>query len=142
MKRNIDQIIVHCAATPPDMDIGAKEIDHWHRGNGWLGIGYHYVIRRDGEVESGRSLERAGAHASGYNANTIGICLVGGVLRKNGKLIPENNFTPEQFEALATLIEQCREIAGKPLEVLGHRDLPGVVKACPSFDVREWLKNR
>ena len=64
---SIRYLVVHCAATPPEMDIGAKEIDLWHRQRGWSGIGYHFVIRRDGRVEAGRPLDRPGAHAQGFN---------------------------------------------------------------------------
>lgn len=137
--RHIDLIVVHCAATPPSMDIHAETIARWHRARGWFGIGYHYVITRGGKVETGRPLENPGAHASGYNARSIGICLVGGVSEADTK-VAENNFTPEQFEELAYLIETLAERFPKA-RVLGHRDLPGVAKACPSFDVVSWLKS-
>jgi N-acetyl-anhydromuramyl-L-alanine amidase AmpD len=132
-----DMIVIHCAATPPTMDIGAKEIRLWHtRDNGWRDIGYHSVIRRNGEIEKGRDYHYTGAHVAGHNHNSVGICMVGGVDSK-GK--PENNFTPEQWESLKreinwilTLFPSC--------SIIGHRDLdPG--KACPSFDVDEWMKN-
>ena len=89
--RKVNLLVIHCAATKPNMDIGRDEIDSWHKARGWSGIGYHYVIRRDGRIESGRPVEQAGAHASGYNANSIGICLVGGI-NHNGK--PEFQSTP------------------------------------------------
>lgn len=44
----IKKIIVHCAATPPSMDVGAAQIDAWHKERGWKGIGYHFVITRGG----------------------------------------------------------------------------------------------
>ena len=85
--RQIDHIIVHCSYTPPSMDIGAETIREWHtlpkpKGRGWSDIGYHWVIRRNGTVEAGRSEERAGAHAKGYNQDSIGICLIGGKSEK------------------------------------------------------------
>ena len=49
-------IIIHCSATKPSMDIGVKEINEWHLQRGWSGIGYHYVIRRNGDLETGRDL--------------------------------------------------------------------------------------
>jgi len=131
-------IIVHCSATPPAMDIGAAEIDRWHRERGWLGIGYHGVIRRDGKLESGRPLDRPGAHAKGYNYESIGVCLVGGV-DDHGQ--PENNFTPEQFAQLRIILDQLSQRFPNA-EILGHRDLPGVAKACPCFNVRAWLTGK
>lgn len=131
--RKIDGIIVHCAATKPNQDIGAKDIDRWHRQRGWLMIGYHYVIKRDGTVETGRPIEKAGAHVEGHNANTIGICMAGGI-NNEGKA--ENNFTEAQFASLAKLVKELK--AKYPTAfVKGHRDFTSK-KECPSFDVGSW----
>ena len=132
---NPEYAVVHCSATKPSMDIGVKEIDSWHRLKGWFSIGYHYVIRRDGTVEEGRDSNTPGAHARGYNHNSLGVCLIGGVDDK-GK--PENNFTVEQFQSLYLLLEKLTE-EHTLVTVLGHRDLPGVNKACPCFDVADFL---
>ncbi|TBE66388.1 N-acetylmuramoyl-L-alanine amidase [Rhizobium ruizarguesonis] len=128
-------LVVHCSATQPKMDIGAKEIRQWHREKGWIDIGYHFVIRRDGTVELGRPENVVGAHVENHNSNSIGICLVGGVDTK-GKA--ENNFTPAQF---ATLAIKLRELRSKypGVTVQGHRDFPGAKKDCPSFDTRKWI---
>jgi N-acetyl-anhydromuramyl-L-alanine amidase AmpD len=131
-------IVVHCSATPPDAKVDAREIDRWHRMKGWLMIGYHWVIKRDGTVEQGRKPDQPGAHAEGFNDKSIGICLAGGV---NAKGDPEDNFTWEQKSSLLSVIAGSRVLYPKA-EVLGHRDLPGVRKACPSFDVRAWLKEK
>lgn len=142
--RPIKRIIVHCAATPPSMDIGAEEIRRWHtdpkpEGRGWSDIGYHGVIRRDGMYEPGRPEYRSGAHARGHNADTLAVCLVGGVT-KAGR--PSNNFKPEQLMTLKHVILWWSAAYEIELEdVLGHRDLPGVAKACPSFDLRGWIRN-
>jgi N-acetylmuramoyl-L-alanine amidase len=132
--RSIDLIVVHCSATPQDMDIGAETIDRWHKERGWAGIGYHYVIRRNGRVENGRPLERAGAHAAGHNDASVGVCMVGGTDAEDRQKA-EANFAMSQYRALEELIFTLRGRFGS-LEVLGHRDLPGVRKACPCFDVR------
>lgn len=140
--RKINRIIVHCSATPADMDIGAPEIREWHvNGNGWDDIGYHYVIRRDGIIDGGRPLEIMGAHAGGHNEDSIGICLVGGV-DADDRRTAEFNYTREQMRALERVIETMMQRYGSALDVLGHRDLPGVSKACPCFDVRRWWYNR
>jgi len=135
--RQINYIAVHCSATQPSADVGVKEIRRWHvEGNHWRDIGYHFVIRRNGDLENGRPIEQAGAHVSGYNSNSIGVCLVGGV---DAKGRAEDNFTPEQWEALKALL--CRLHKRFPeAEIKGHRDFPKVKKDCPCFDVRAWLK--
>lgn len=132
-----DYIAVHCAATPPSFNGGRAEIDRWHRAKGWLMIGYHFVIRRDGKVEIGRPVEAIGAHVEGYNSVSVGICLVGGV-SASGK--SEDNFTAPQWAALAELlIELKKQYPNATIQ--GHRDFPKVAKDCPCFDVRQWIND-
>lgn len=133
--RDIKKIIIHCAATRPSMDVGVKEIRDWHiKGNGWSDIGYHGIIRRDGTLESGRPMDQPGAHTSGHNANSIGICLVGGV-KEDGKT-PEANFTPEQWATLKRVVLDLRkQFPGATIH--GHSEF--AQKACPSFNVQQWL---
>lgn len=133
IRETTESIVVHCSATPPKMDIGAREIDHWHKRRGWLGIGYHAVIRRDGTVEFGRHFDETGAHAKNFNKKSVGVCLIGGVDENE---TPEDNFTPEQWESLR-LVVQMLAAAYPQATVIGHRDISK--KACPSFDVNEWL---
>lgn len=127
-------LVVHCAATKPTMDIGLREIRQWHRERGWLDIGYHFVIRRDGKVETGRPHDVIGAHVEGHNYESLGICMAGGIDAK-GK--PENNFTPAQFESLRALLDKLK-VDYPSAKIVGHRDLDPK-KACPSFDVASWL---
>lgn len=117
------------------MDIGKEEIDRGHRNRGWLSIGYHYVIRRDGTIEEGRPEEQAGAHAKGHNYHSIGICLVGGLSDSKGE--PEDNFTEAQYAALRDLVDRL-QVKYMGAKVLGHRDLPNVKKDCPCFEVSVW----
>lgn len=149
MKKRLrtDYIVIHTSATPPGMDIGADTIRDWHKRQGWQDIGYHYVIRRDGTVELGRNVSLQGSHVKGYNYCSIGICLVGGV---DASKRPEDNYTPEQKDALLTLLRGLKADYPKA-EILGHRDLsPDLdgdgkierhewIKDCPCFDVRSWL---
>lgn len=136
MIREINLIVVHCSATHPHLDIGAKEIRQWHTEKGWSDIGYHYVITRNGNLDLGRPLESAGAHVKGYNDNSIGICLVGGV---NDAMEPSANFTLNQYVALERLIIDLK--AQFPFATIcGHRDLDKG-KACPSFDVNQLLSD-
>jgi len=137
--RPITRIYVHCSATKPGMYIGAEEIRRWHmEGNGWSRIGYHRIIRRSGEIEFGLPLNKKGIHVRGDNANTLAICMVGGI-DEHGK--PDNNFTEEQWESLA-ITKQYFDRMFPEAEWLGHRDHPKANKACPSFDVAEWAASQ
>ncbi len=133
-----DYIVVHCSATGDNQDIVAAEIDKWHRSKGWQCIGYHYVIRRDGKIEEGRDRDVVGAHVSGWNAVSVGICMVGGVDADNINKA-ENNFTEEQFDSLHELLLEL-QLYYPGAKIQGHRDFPQVAKACPSFDVAAWLE--
>lgn len=137
--RNITHLVVHCSAEPHGRRTGAKDIDLWHRKRGFRKIGYHYVITVDGRVETGRPEHEPGAHVEGHNRNSIGICLVGGLDPTTGQ--PSDAFAPVQFAALERLL---RELLGRYPDaiILGHRDFPGVAKACPCFDVRSWWAER
>ena len=138
--RPINRIVVHCAATPPDMNIGADTIRKWHLDRGWSDIGYHGVIRRNGMYEPGRPESQMGAHARGANVDSLAVCLVGGITEGGA---PENNFTPEQFDTLQAVLNWWTAAYNIGWDkVLGHCDLPGVPKACPSFDVQGWIKER
>ena len=123
--RKISKIVVHCADTPNGMDIGAKEIKQWHtdpkpKGRGWSDIGYHYVIRIDGKLETGRNLNVAGAHVAGHNSDSIGICLVG-----------RDSFAYEQYHNLCVLLKDLmKQFNLKPSDVYGHREFDKG-KACP-----------
>ena len=135
---NINKVVVHCAATPPQMDIGVKEIREWHLNRGFNDIGYHMIVRRDGSVEKGRDLTTVpAANGNGNNTNTIAICYVGGMSADMKRA--EDNRTPEQKKALREIHTMLNELLQKKLEWVGHRDLPGVNKDCPSFDVKTEL---
>lgn len=137
VRTKTDYIVVHCSATGENQDIGAADIDKWHRAKGWQCIGYHYVIRRDGTVEQGRERDVIGAHVEGWNEVSVGICMVGGVDAHDINKA-ENNFTPAQFESLHKLLLELQSVYPNA-KIQGHRDFPDVKKACPSFDVKEWL---
>jgi len=127
--------VVHCSATPPDMEIGVKEIDRWHKARGWFGCGYHFVINRAGELEHGRSVETYGAHVRGYNHESIGICLVGGFDLNND---PEENYNEGQMLQLEALLNDLHDQFPNA-EIVGHNELDPH-KACPSFDVKQWFE--
>ena len=132
--RTINELISHCSATAEGQDFTAADIDRWHRAQGWSCIGYHFVIRLDGTVEPGRPIDKTGAHCSGHNANSLGICYIGG-LAPDGKT-PKDTRTPAQRLSLRNLITTLRHIY-PGIALHGHRDYAN--KACPCFDVRKEL---
>lgn len=134
-RKQTDMIVVHCSATKPSMDIGAKEIREWHKAKGWSDIGYHFVIRRNGEVENGRNVRDIGAHVEGHNWNTVGICMVGGVDYSNR---PKSNFTNAQWVSLKKTVRYLYQLFGQ-LPLRGHHDL-FAGKDCPSFNVQDWAR--
>lgn len=127
MKRKIDTIIIHCTATEAGADFSAADVDRWHRAKGWRSIGYHYLVKLDGTVETGRGEELVGAHCLGKNATSIGVCYVGGL--KAGK--PVDTRTPAQRIALRRLIA---ELAARypSAEIHGHNEFAR--KECPCFN--------
>lgn len=129
--REITEIIIHCSATPEGKHFTVEDIDRWHKARGWQGIGYHYVIYLDGSIHRGRDLNKIGAHCTGHNKNSIGICYIGGV-DKNNK--PKDTRTEAQKESLEQLIKslQCRFPNAR---LFGHRDFAN--KACPCYDVHQ-----
>lgn len=134
--RKINEIIVHCAATPEGKNFKAADIDRWHRERKMKCIGYHYVVDLDGTVEPGRPESEIGAHCLGHNQYSIGVCYVGG-LAANGKT-PKDTRTAAQKEALLALLKKLR--AKYPnASIHGHRDF--AAKACPSFDATTEYKN-
>lgn len=130
-----DYIVIHCAYTRPEWSGGVQEIRHWHLDRGWIDVGYHFIIRRDGTLENGRPMWAWGAHVRSHNDNSVGICMVGG-MSIDGQ--PEENFTDEQWKALKLLTGVLKDCFYHDARVAGHRDFPGVTKACPCFDVAEW----
>lgn len=151
--RRIDEIIVHCSATPNGAWRTVEDIDAMHAQRGFVrdprvighnqpalkSIGYHYVIYTTGAVVIGRGENEIGAHCKGRNARSIGVCLIG-----------TDRYSVEQWAALSQLVVglQARFDGAR---VLGHRDCSpdadgdGTVeprewlKTCPGFDVAAWL---
>lgn len=136
--RTINEIIIHCADTPRSWMDGRStaekvaEIRRWHvEERGWSDIGYAYVIDVDGTVAEGRPVEKVGAHVAGHNANSIGICLIGG---KGGTATDKfsDHFTPAQEKALIDVVADLKRRFGD-LKVTGHNQY--AAKACPCFHV-------
>ena len=129
--RTINKIIIHCTATRASQDCTVQLIDQWHRQRGFNGIGYHYVIYRDGSVHEGRPLSKVGAHCTGQNSDSIGIAYCGGVAEDG--VTPQDNRTDAQKASIRQLINELRQAYGD-IPVYGHRDFAN--KACPSYDAK------
>ena len=136
--RVITLIVVHCSAVKPDQTSSVAQIDRYHREDRHykFGVGYHYVIRRDGTIEPGRPEWMIGAHCLNHNAHSIGICYEGG-LDIRGQ--PADTRTAEQKATMRLLLEDFHQRYPRAL-VVGHRDLDPK-KACPCFDAVKEYQN-
>jgi N-acetylmuramoyl-L-alanine amidase len=135
--RHIKYIVVHCTATPTATTIDSMK-RFWKDVKGWGDTpGYHYVIKRNGEIVQllDENINSNGVYM--HNSECLNISYIGGI-DKDGK--PVDNRTPQQKQAMFDLVVK---LLGKykRADALGHRDFANVHKACPCFDVKEWLKN-
>lgn len=131
--RTINEIIVHCTGTPYGREYDAYSYPR----DGFSKCPYHFVVHLDGSFDTPRANNEAGSHAKGHNAGSLGIAYVGGYDKNN---CPADTRTSKQKETLFHLLRLLHR--GYPSAViLGHRDLPGVKKDCPCFDVQEEYKD-
>lgn len=131
-KRNIKELIVHCSATPEGKDFTVNDIRKWHLARGFTDVGYHYVIYRDGSIHLGRNEAVSGAHCTGHNTISIGICYIGG-LAADGKT-PKDTRTEAQKKSLVKLLKELK-VKYPMATIHGHREYAN--KACPSFDAKK-----
>ena len=128
---SVKYIVIHCSATRSTRDYTAEQLLRDHKTRGFRTVGYHFYIRKNGDIKSTREIERIGAHVRGYNARSIGICYEGG-LDADGR--PADTRTPEQTEQFILLLMRMVKIF-PGVRIRGHRDMPGSIpKACPCFD--------
>lgn len=126
--RKINKIIIHCTDSPDSRDVGIEEISRWHKemrfpiSKSGFYCGYHYVVRRSGQIEMARSDDETGAHCKGHNKDSIGICWV-------GRHKPDS----EQMKSLILITASVLMKHGlEPKNVFGHCELnPG--KSCPNL---------
>lgn len=123
----IKTIIIHCSESPNGRNDTAEDIHRWHKEKGWDGIGYHWVITTDGKLQAGRPEYWQGAHASGHNENSIGICLIG-----------TDEFNDDQWEILTNKLREYK-IKYPDVKIIGHNEVSD--KTCPGFDVQAKLKD-
>ena len=128
-----DAIIVHHVGNT-NADVSAATMHEWHKANGWSGIGYHFVIRKDGPIEAGRPMDTVGAHCKGENTHTIGINIVGNF----ETAWPED----AQLASAVKLIPAiCRNYGFAPSAstIFGHRDFNATL--CPGENLYGLLPN-
>ncbi len=139
--RSVDHIVIHCSATPNGRRTTIQDVDRWHVDAGFrrqadwrkkmnpalAAVGYHFLIRTNGALDTGRHLDEVGAHVRGHNATSVGICMVG-----------TDQFARIQWAALASNVTALLKRYPKA-RVCGHRDL-FAGKTCPGFDVTAWMK--
>lgn len=147
----LKQLVIHCTATPEGREVSSADIRHWHcdpkskGGRGWKQVGYTDMIHLDGRVERlVKNNEDANVDpwevtngATGYNSTSRHIVYVGGCA-KDGKTAKDTR-TVAQKEALEKYVKDFHR-RFPSIAIVGHRDLPGVRKDCPCFNVAKWLK--
>lgn len=133
--REIKEILVHCSATKEGKNFNANDITRWHKDRGFTTIGYHYVVLLDGTIQQGRAEMVMGAHCTGHNANSIGVCYIGG-LDASGK--PKDTRTEAQKKSLLELLKRLK--ADYPnAKIYPHYKYAN--KACPCFDAEKEYKD-
>lgn len=140
-KRNITEIILHYTATPEGEDFSVEQIRLSHKQRGFTDIGYHYVIYRDGSIHKGRDESKSGAHCTGHNSRSIGVCYVGGCPSRKTKgwmNIGKDTRTEAQKSALLKLLKELKQRYPKAT-IHGHREF--AAKPCPGFDAKAEYRN-
>jgi len=144
--RDITETVVHWTGTYTDQDIGVEEIHQWHQAQGWSGIGYHYVIRRDGSIERGRPINYVGAHAktNGHNENSIGVSFVGGYTTPStgvtggGASTGPESFTAAQHTSFKMFMKTFYDVFPGG-QAFGHMDTDPLNKIDPGFSVTDYV---
>ena len=134
--REVTLLVVHCSATRCDRHFSVEALRRSHLARGFADIGYHFYITRDGEVHICRPVHQIGAHATGWNDKSIGICYEGGLDCKGQ---PKDTRTEWQKHSLRVLIlallkdyPNCR--------ICGHRDLSPDLNGNGEIEPEEWIK--
>ena len=134
--RKIDMIVIHCSATRADVPLSPRQLDEMHRQRGFDGCGYHYYVRRDGEICTMRPVDRPGAHAKGYNQHSIGVCYEGG-LDEQGR--PADTRTELQKRSLRVLV-RVLAMDFQTRRIVGHRDMSPDLDGDGVIEPEEWTK--
>ena len=126
--RRIEKVFVHCSASDYPQHDNVETMRKWHLERGWQDVGYHYFIRKNGQVDIGRDIEKTPAAQVGHNRGSIAICLHG---------LKKELFTPQQFKSLVELCKQIDSAYENQIVFRGHCEVSD--KDCPVFDYRRVL---
>lgn len=129
--REIRTVVIHVSDTPDALDISARDIRRWHiQDNGWIDIGYHWVVCRDGEIEKGRPELAVGAGVAGFNRHSVHICWIG-----------RNKIQDIQYHNMLELVAEIVDHYDLEIDdVLGHYELDKW-KSCPNLDMDKVRKD-
>lgn len=144
--REVEYIFVHCTATPKGIEYTPRMAQKdWNR-RGFNGVpGYHYMISLDGYVHilqpmNGNSTIDPGElvyGVRGYNSRSVHVAYVGGVIKSKGNFLPYDTRTEMQKRSMIELLDYLK-VRFPNAQIVGHRECnPG--KACPSFNVSDWV---
>ena len=134
--REVTLLVVHCSATRCDRHFSVEALRRSHLARGFADIGYHFYITRDGEVHICRPVHQIGAHATGWNDKSIGICYEGG-LDEKGR--PADTRTGWQRHSLRVLVRTL--LLDYPgCRICGHRDLSPDLNGNGEIEPEEWVK--
>ncbi len=142
--RTINRIVIHCTASSQKATVENIKA-YWKNQLGWKNPGYHYIIGVNGERHMIQNISKTTNGVKGYNHDSIHISYIGG--------LNDDDRTEEQKKALEKLLKELTDPAMLgDIPIVGHRDLSPDknkdgkitsnewIKRCPSFDVKEWLK--
>ena len=132
--RKINNIVLHCTATNPDASVEAIK-NYWAEHLGWKNPGYHYIIGRDGSRHILSTIDQVTNGVQGHNHDSIHISYIGGI-DENGKAVDNRTQEQkkEQEQIIKELVQVLKDTQPERPNIRGHRDFPGVTKACPCFD--------
>ena len=136
LPREIKLLVIHCSATRCNVRFSVEQLRECHLQRGFLDIGYHFYITRDGVLHHCRPISEMGAHVRGFNRHSIGICYEGG-LDCRGR--PADTRTPEQRASLRLLVNQLKQCF-PACRVCGHRDLSPDLNGDGEIEPEEWIK--
>lgn len=144
IKREVTELVVHWTETPTNKNIGSEELNDLHVAFGLDGLGYHYVIRRDGTLQRGRPVNIIGQHAptNNHDQRSIGIVFVGGINAPSGtpnldSFISAQSLTRSQ---LNTFDHICRAFYAvfPGGQIIGHSEIDED-EFDPGFSVTEYV---
>ena len=136
LPREIKLLVIHCSATRCNVPFTVEQLRQCHLQRGFKDIGYHFYIRKNGDIKTTRPIERIGAHVKGFNRTSIGICYEGG-LDCHGR--PADTRTEWQKHSMRVLIlTLLKDYPG--CRICGHRDLSPDLNGNGEIEPEEWIK--